>query len=127
MDRRCVYYRLPLLESCTMGAKGNTQVIYPFLTESYGSSNDPPREVRPHLHALNPFPYEIQHIIEWVRYLFEGLFTNPAETANQFLEDQRAFFERVDKMHTGQKVRRVCEQVCTVRCLSAKLRSFLEK
>ena len=26
MDRRCVYYRLPLLESGTLGTKGNTQV-----------------------------------------------------------------------------------------------------
>lgn len=36
MDRRCIYYRLPLLESGTMGAKGNIQVVYPYLTESYG-------------------------------------------------------------------------------------------
>lgn len=26
MDRRCVYYRKPLLESGTLGTKGNTQV-----------------------------------------------------------------------------------------------------
>ena len=26
MDRRCVYYNLPLLESGTLGTKGNTQV-----------------------------------------------------------------------------------------------------
>ena len=38
MDRRCVYYRKPLLESGTLGTKGNVQVILPFLTESYGSS-----------------------------------------------------------------------------------------
>ena len=36
MDRRCIYYRLPLLESGTMGTKGNTQVVFPHLTESYG-------------------------------------------------------------------------------------------
>jgi ubiquitin-activating enzyme E1 len=38
MDRRCVYYRKPLLESGTLGTKGNTQVVLPYLTESYGSS-----------------------------------------------------------------------------------------
>ena len=38
MDRRCVYYRKPLLESGTLGTKGNTQVVVPHLTESYGSS-----------------------------------------------------------------------------------------
>ena len=26
MDRRCVYYQKPLLESGTLGTKGNTQV-----------------------------------------------------------------------------------------------------
>jgi len=29
MDRRCVYYGLPLLESGTLGTKGNTQVVIP--------------------------------------------------------------------------------------------------
>ena len=29
MDRRCVFYRLPLLESGTLGTKGNTQVVIP--------------------------------------------------------------------------------------------------
>jgi len=38
MDRRCVYYRKPLLESGTLGTKGNTQVILPYMTESYSSS-----------------------------------------------------------------------------------------
>lgn len=38
MDRRCVYYRKPLLESGTLGTKGNVQVVIPFVTESYSSS-----------------------------------------------------------------------------------------
>ena len=38
MDRRCVYYRKPLLESGTLGTKGNVQVVIPFATESYSSS-----------------------------------------------------------------------------------------
>ena len=38
MDRLCVFYRKPLLESGTLGTKGNVQVILPFLTESYSSS-----------------------------------------------------------------------------------------
>jgi molybdopterin/thiamine biosynthesis adenylyltransferase len=38
MDRRCVYYRLPLLESGTLGTKGNTQVVIPDVTESYSST-----------------------------------------------------------------------------------------
>jgi ubiquitin-activating enzyme E1 len=38
VDSRCVYFRKPLLESGTLGTKANTQVVYPFLTETYGSS-----------------------------------------------------------------------------------------
>ena len=103
MDRRCIYYKLPLLESGTMGTKGNTQVVYPHLTESYGSTNDPPEKDIP-ICTLKNFPYEIQHTIQWGRDMFVGLFTNPAETANQFLEDERSFIERVDQMAPGQRI-----------------------
>ncbi|VDM48277.1 unnamed protein product, partial [Toxocara canis] len=103
MDRRCVYYRLPLLESGTMGSKGNTQVIYPFLTESYSSSSDPPEKDFPQCTVKN-FPNDIPHTIQWARELFEGLFSNPAETVNQFLSDERAFLERVDQMNIGQRI-----------------------
>ncbi|KAE9551105.1 hypothetical protein FO519_005683 [Halicephalobus sp. NKZ332] len=103
MDRRCIYYRLPLLESGTMGTKGNTQVVYPHLTESYGSTNDPPEKDTP-ICTLKNFPYEIQHTIQWGRDIFVGLFTNPAETANQFLLDERGFIEHVDQMAAGQRI-----------------------
>ena len=42
VDRRCVFFRKPLLESGTLGTKGNIQVVLPHLTESYSSSQDPP-------------------------------------------------------------------------------------
>uniref|UniRef100_A0A915CCS0 E1 ubiquitin-activating enzyme n=1 Tax=Parascaris univalens TaxID=6257 RepID=A0A915CCS0_PARUN len=109
MDRRCVYYRLPLLESGTMGTKGNVQVVYPHLTESYGSSADPPEKDIP-ICTLKNFPNEIQHTIQWARELFEGLFTNPAETVNQFLSDERAFLERVEHMNVHQRIQ-VLDQV----------------
>ncbi|ETN83338.1 ubiquitin-activating enzyme E1 [Necator americanus] len=102
MDRRCVFYRLPLLESGTMGTKGNTQVVYPYLTESYGSSVDPPEKDIP-ICTLKNFPNEIQHTIQWARDLFEGLFTGPVETANQFLADERAFLERLEQMNVSQR------------------------
>lgn len=102
MDRRCVYYHLPLLESGTMGTKGNTQVVYPHVTESYSSSNDPPEKDIP-ICTLKNFPYEIQHTIQWAREMFQGLFTNPAETTNQFVSDERQFLERIESMNPAQK------------------------
>ena len=41
MDSRCVRFDNPLLESGTLGTRGNTQIVVPFLTESYGSTQDP--------------------------------------------------------------------------------------
>ena len=41
MDARCVRFGKPLLESGTLGTRGNTQIVVPFLTESYGATNDP--------------------------------------------------------------------------------------
>lgn len=103
MDRRCIYYRLPLLESGTLGSKGNTQVVYPNLTESYGSTNDPPEKDIP-ICTLKNFPYEIQHTIQWARDMFVGLFTNPAETTNQFVSDERNFMDRIEQMSPPQRI-----------------------
>uniref|UniRef100_A0A3P8YWS5 E1 ubiquitin-activating enzyme n=1 Tax=Esox lucius TaxID=8010 RepID=A0A3P8YWS5_ESOLU len=78
MDRRCVYYRKPLLESGTLGTKGNVQVVIPFLTESYSSSQDPPEKSIP-ICTLKNFPNAIEHTLQWARDEFEGLFKQPAE------------------------------------------------
>ena len=47
VDMRCVYFQKPLLESGTLGAKCNTQVVVPNLTENYGASRDPPEKQAP--------------------------------------------------------------------------------
>ena len=84
MDRRCVYYRKSLLESGTLGTKGNVQVVIPNLTESYSSSQDPPEKSIP-VCTLKNFPYEIEHTIQvclhsrlrlqYARVLLDGLLT----------------------------------------------------
>lgn len=68
VDRRCVFYCKPLLESGTLGTKGNTQVVIPHLTESYSSSNDPPEKSIP-ICTLKNFPNQIEHTIQ-VTYFF---------------------------------------------------------
>uniref|UniRef100_A0A1I7YYQ7 E1 ubiquitin-activating enzyme n=1 Tax=Steinernema glaseri TaxID=37863 RepID=A0A1I7YYQ7_9BILA len=113
VDRRCVYYRLPLLESGTQGTKGNTQVIYPYLTESYGSSADPPETEIP-MCTLKNFPHQIHHTIQWARDRFEGLFSNPAELANSFLSDQRGFHDRLKTVAIGQKIEMLSEVIKTL-------------
>lgn len=82
MDRRCVFYRKPLLESGTLGTKGNVQVVLPNQTESYSSSQDPPEKSIP-ICTLKNFPNAIEHTLQWARDLFEGLFTVPAGYVNR--------------------------------------------
>ena len=84
VDRRCVFFHKPLLESGTLGTKGNTQVVLPMLTESYSSSQDPPEQSFP-MCTLRSFPNKIEHTIAWARELFESSFVKPAETANLYL------------------------------------------
>ncbi|XP_063064036.1 ubiquitin-like modifier-activating enzyme 1 [Engraulis encrasicolus] len=100
MDRRCVYYRKPLLESGTLGTKGNVQVVIPFVTESYSSSQDPPEKSIP-ICTLKNFPNAIEHTLQWARDEFEGLFKQPAENALQYLTDPK-FMERTLKLPGAQ-------------------------
>ncbi|PZC85867.1 ubiquitin-like modifier-activating enzyme 1 [Helicoverpa armigera] len=100
MDRRCVYYRKPLLESGTLGTKGNTQVVVPFLTESYSSSQDPPEKSIP-ICTLKNFPNAIEHTLQWARDEFEGLFRQAAEHAAQYLRDPY-FLDRTLKLPGSQ-------------------------
>jgi ubiquitin-activating enzyme E1 len=107
VDRRCVYYRKPLLESGTLGTKGNTQVVVPYITESYSSSQDPPEASIP-LCTLKNFPNAIEHTIQWSRDIFEGLFTKHIESSNLFLGNPE-FVEHIVKQ--GENVKETLEGV----------------
>ncbi|KAK3879914.1 hypothetical protein Pcinc_015557 [Petrolisthes cinctipes] len=102
MDRRCVYYRKPLLESGTLGTKGNVQVVVPHVTESYGSSQDPPEKSIP-ICTLKNFPNAIEHTLQWARDMFEGEFRQATENAAQYLIDPK-FMERALKLPGSQPV-----------------------
>lgn len=100
MDRRCVYYCKPLLESGTLGTKGNVQVVIPHLTESYGSSQDPPEKSIP-ICTLKNFPNAIEHTLQWARDAFEGFFSTPAADVNSYLNDPK-FVEKTMKQQGEQ-------------------------
>ncbi|XP_054164273.1 ubiquitin-like modifier-activating enzyme 1 isoform X2 [Oppia nitens] len=96
MDRRCVFYRKPLLEAGTLGTKGNTQIVLPFITESYSSSHDPPEKSIP-ICTLKNFPNAIEHTLQWARDDFEGVFRQVADNTHQYLTDPK-FVEKTLKM-----------------------------
>ena len=84
VDRRCVFFYKPLIDSGTLGTKGNTQVVLPRLTESYSSSHDPPEQSFP-MCTLHSFPNRIEHTIAWAKNLFHSCFEGPAEMVNLYL------------------------------------------
>ncbi|KAL3207709.1 hypothetical protein MRX96_039584 [Rhipicephalus microplus] len=103
MDRRCVYYRKPLLESGTMGTKGNVQVVKPDMTESYSSSHDPPEKSIP-VCTIKHFPNNIEHTLQWARDEFEGLFKQSAASAVQFLTNPEFLPTLLDKLQLNHQV-----------------------
>ena len=84
VDRRCVFFHKPLLDSGTLGTKGNTQVVLPRETESYSSSQDPPEQSFP-MCTLRSFPNRIEHTIAWAKDLFHTYFAGPPEIVNAYL------------------------------------------
>ncbi|KIY73793.1 ubiquitin activating enzyme [Cylindrobasidium torrendii FP15055 ss-10] len=104
MDQRCVFFKKPLLESGTLGTKGNHQVIIPFLTESYASSQDPPEKETPSCTVKN-FPNAIQHTIEWSRQIFDILFVKPPTAVNSYLSEPD-YLEHAMK-YSGQQAEQV--------------------
>jgi len=86
MDRRCVFYKKPLLESGTLGSKGNVQVVLPGQTESYSNTttNDPPEQSIP-ICTLKNFPSKIEHTLQWGKDYFVGIFEQAPENINLYL------------------------------------------
>jgi ubiquitin-activating enzyme E1 len=86
VDRRCVFYKKPLLESGTLGTKGNTQIVIPHITESYSSTQDPPEASIP-MCTLKNFPNKPEHTLQWARDTFAGLFEQGPQNMQSFLTD----------------------------------------
>jgi len=84
IDQRCLFYRKPMLESGTLGAKGNTQVVVPYKTEHYGATRDPPEQSIP-VCTLKHFPNAIAHTLQWAREWFEEQYKQVPDVTNQYL------------------------------------------
>ena len=107
VDQRCLFYRLPMLESGTLGTKGNTQVVIPHVTENYGATRDPPEKSIP-VCTLKNFPNQIQHTLQWARDYFEGEFKQSGEDVNSYLSnpDYAASIAGNSKFDTVMSIRK---------------------
>ncbi|CAF4238548.1 unnamed protein product, partial [Rotaria sordida] len=110
VDRHCVYCRQPLVDSGIFSTKASIQVVVPFLTESYSSTNDPSDSTVDLSTAIN-FPISINHIIQWVLYTFSGLFTIPGQQSEEFMRDPKDFAERTAKKPSEDEKNEIVENV----------------
>ncbi|KAF6164867.1 hypothetical protein GIB67_017070 [Kingdonia uniflora] len=90
MDQRCIYFQKPLLESGTLGAKCNTQMVIPHLTENYGASRDPPEKQAP-MCTVHSFPHNIDHCLTWARSEFEGWLEKTPAEVNAYLSSPNEY------------------------------------
>ena len=90
MDQECFNKQMPLFESGTTGTKGNTQVVIPYLTETYSNSVDPPQEKSFPICTIKSFPNEITHTIHWAMDYFE-IFNRGPKNVNKWITDSSVF------------------------------------
>jgi molybdopterin/thiamine biosynthesis adenylyltransferase len=95
IDSVCLEKCLPLFESGTMGMKGNTQPIIPYLTETYSDSHDGDEENSFPVCTIKNFPNQIVHTIHWARDYFE-IFTRAFENINKYKENPDFYKELSD-------------------------------
>lgn len=96
VDARCVFYGRPLIDSGTLGTKGNTQVVVPRLTENYGASTDPPEKETP-VCTLKNFPFRIEHTLQWARDWFEGEFKQLPHAVNGYVTGGAEYLSNLAK------------------------------
>ena len=120
MDMRCLYFQKPLLESGTLGAKCNTQMVIPHLTENYGASRDPPEKQAP-MCTVHSFPHNIDHCLTWARSEFEGLLEKIPNEVNSFLSNPTQYAAAMRKAGDAQArelLERVSECLGKERCIT---------
>lgn len=99
VDGRCVLFNKSLLESGTLGTKGNVQVVVPHVTESYGVSQDPPEQSVP-VCTIKNFPNAIEHCIQFSRDQFEGIFDQDIRNTLNYINDP----EKIKKLSTSELI-----------------------
>jgi ubiquitin-activating enzyme E1 len=99
LDQRCVFYHKPMLESGTLGAKGNTTVVVPGLSTHYGASRDPPEKSIP-MCTVKSFPNQIEHTLQWAREWFEETFKQTPSDVNNYLSNPHFVAEIATQQNT---------------------------
>lgn len=95
VDSKCVFHKIPLLESGTLGTKCNVQVVIPYKTQSYADGPKDAEDDNIPMCTLRNFPSLIEHCIEWSRAQFEDLFVVPAAEAKKFVQQRDEYLSKI--------------------------------
>lgn len=86
IDNKCLLFKKHLIDSGTLGLKGNTQVIIPYLTESYNSySNKESNEIP--VCTIKTFPYLTEHTLQWSKNIFMEYFNLIIQDYHNFINN----------------------------------------
>jgi ubiquitin-activating enzyme E1 len=86
--------------------KANVQVILPFLTESYSSTNES-LELSTPLDVIYNFPIRIEHTIQWAHQLFLELFVDLPEQAKEYIRDPKSFIKNHSEDYQNEMIEKI--------------------
>lgn len=107
VDKKCVEYCKPLLESGTQGQKANMQVILPRVTQIYSAMVDMDTGEAPAC-TIHNFPNTITHCIVYATSEFKGMFESAVEDLKKWQEsaqDMQGFVQFMQSDLTSLKGR----------------------
>ena len=61
VDKQCVANGIWMIDAGTVGLKGSTQVVIPFVSESYSTLDNVPEEKEIPVCTMKTFPYKVRH------------------------------------------------------------------
>jgi molybdopterin/thiamine biosynthesis adenylyltransferase len=102
VDLQCFNRCIPLFESGTMGMKGNTMPIIPYVTETYSNTSDPEEESQYPVCTIKNFPNNSIHTIHWARDNFEQYNRGPMN-CNKYIENP-CFLDNLSLLERNQAI-----------------------
>ena len=98
ISNQCLLYKKVLIDSGTLGAIANSQVIVPNKTINYiQPKNDDLEQSAIAMCTLRRFPTLITHCIEWARDNFDAYFVNIIQDLKLFCENKENYYKELEK------------------------------
>jgi ubiquitin-activating enzyme E1 len=91
IDKKCLFYKKPLIESGTSGLECQVQVILPYLTKSYSSTEGEINEKTIPVCTIKLFPTAIHHTLQWAKELFAEYFNLQPKLMLEYLDNPSEF------------------------------------